>query len=68
MIVNLGAITKEKYQMGRVREYILNELRVIERECLEKGISASEWVERYAAEYRRRYGNGSMQRPQAVNK
>lgn len=48
--------------MGRVKQYILNELKVIERECLEKGISASEWIERYAEGFRRKYGNDNIQK------
>lgn len=44
--------------MTKIQRYILNELKTIEEECMEKGITASEWVERYAEEYRRRYGNG----------
>lgn len=45
-------------KMGRVREFILNELGIIEKECPEKGITASEWVKRYAEGYARRNGNG----------
>lgn len=48
--------------MNKTKEYILNELKIIEQECMEKGISASEWVQRYAEEYHRKYGNGSMQK------
>ena len=48
--------------MINVREYILGEFRTIERECYEKGITASEWVERYAEEYHRKYNlNGNME-------
>lgn len=41
--------------MGKISEYILRELKIIERECLEKGISASEWIEKYADEYNRKH-------------
>ena len=41
--------------MSAVRAYILKELEVIEKECMEKGISATEWVEKYAADFHRRY-------------
>ncbi len=41
--------------MSAVKQFILNELKVIEKECLEKGISPGEWIERYAGEYRRKY-------------
>ena len=48
--------------MSAVKQYILNEVKVIENECLEKGISSSEWVERYAEEYHRKYANGSIKK------
>jgi len=41
--------------MSRTKQYILTELKTIEKECQEKGISASEWVKRYADEYRKRH-------------
>lgn len=44
--------------MTQTERYILSELDTIVEECMEKGITASEWVERYAEEYRRRYDNG----------
>jgi len=48
--------------MTQNRRFILNELKLIQEECMEKGISASEWVQRHAEEYRRKYGNGFMRR------
>ena len=41
--------------MTKIRRYILNEVKIIEKECLEKGISPSEWIERHAEEYRQKY-------------
>jgi len=40
------------------RWYILNEARAIEKDCLEKHISADEWVKRYATRYRSTHENG----------
>lgn len=42
--------------MTQNQRYILNELKTIQKECMEKGISASQWVEWYAEEYRRKNG------------
>lgn len=42
--------------MTKPQKYILNEVKVIEKECLEKGISPREWIERYAEEYRGKLG------------
>ena len=47
--------------MTKPKEYILNEVKIIEKECLEKGISPIEWIEKYAKVYRRRYCNSSKQ-------
>lgn len=44
--------------MNEYKKYILTELKIIEKECMEKGISASEWVERYARVYCKKNGNG----------
>jgi len=41
--------------MSAARSYILKELETIEKECLEKGISASEWIEKNAEDFHRRY-------------
>jgi len=46
--------------MTETQNYILNEVKVIEEEYLEKGLSPCEWVERYAGKYHKRYWNGSM--------
>lgn len=48
--------------MNKIKAYILNELQVIEKECMEKGISASQWVERYAEDFHKRYWNARVQR------
>lgn len=48
--------------MDKVREYILNELKIIKKECRAKAISPGEWVERYAQSYYRRYWNGNLER------
>jgi len=47
--------------MTAVQKYILNETKVIEKECLEKGITAREWIDRYAEDYHRRYWNNNTQ-------
>ena len=47
--------------MFKPKEYILNEVKIIEKECLEKGISPIEWIERYAEEYSRKWLNHSRQ-------
>jgi len=41
--------------MSAVRAYILKELEVIEKECMEKGISATEWVEKNAKNFYKKY-------------
>jgi len=38
-----------------MKRYILNELKIIEKECMEKDITASEWVKKYAEKYRWKY-------------
>lgn len=48
--------------MSETEEYILNEIKMIEKECLDKGISPSEWVARYAEKYRRKRINGNLQK------
>ncbi len=48
--------------MTKAHQYILNEVKVIEKECLKKGISPIEWIERYAEGYHRKWGNDSMPR------
>ena len=46
--------------MTKPEKYILDEVEVIEKECLEKDISPIEWIERYAERYCRKYINGSI--------
>lgn len=41
--------------MTDFKRYILNEIKVIEKDTKEKGISPTEWVERYADEYHRKF-------------
>ena len=43
--------------MSAVKSYILRELEVIEKECMEKGISATKWIEKYAENFHERYWN-----------
>jgi len=47
--------------MTAARKYILNEAKVIEKECMEKGITAREWIDRYAEDYHKKYWNNTMQ-------
>ncbi len=37
--------------------YIHSQLAVIEKECMAKGLSASEWIERHADEYWKIHGD-----------
>lgn len=46
--------------MTKPKKYILNEAKIIEKECLQKDISPGQWIRRYAEEYHRKYGNRSM--------
>lgn len=39
------------------RQYILKEMRIMERECRRRGISPAEWISRYAKAYYQRYAS-----------
>jgi len=56
------AIAKGSFSMGKTREYIFSELKVIEKECFEKGITASEWVARYGEEFHKNHWNKNGQK------
>lgn len=56
----MKAATQGSLVMTKIQKYILDEIKVIEKECMEKGISPIEWIKRYAEEYRQGYGNVSM--------
>ena len=47
--------------MTAAQRYILGEVKIIEKECLERSISVSEWIERYAENYHRKYWNNNQQ-------
>jgi len=47
--------------MDRYKEYIFEELKTIEKDCREQGITASEWIERHAAEYCRKHWSDGAQ-------
>ena len=44
-------MTKEELEMTKSKECMLDEIKTIEKECIEKGISANECIERYAEDY-----------------
>jgi len=48
---------KEGIVMTRYQKYILDERKTIGIECRKKGIAASEWVKKYAVDYRRKCWN-----------
>lgn len=54
--------------MTRTEKYILEEVKAIEKECLENGISPSEWVEKHARSYHRKWLNGKMQKSACLKK
>lgn len=48
--------------MNQYKQYILNELETIEKECREQGVSASKWIERHAEEYCKKYWNADTEK------
>jgi len=52
--------------MTQDQRYILSELKVIQEECQKLGISASEWVVRYADKYHRNNWNIGTQKASFV--
>ena len=56
--------------MNKTSSYIVGELKTIEKECREKGISATEWVEKYAGDYRNKFwkNEGNIQTHDTVKK
>jgi len=52
--------------MTRTEKYILNEVKVIEKECLENGVSPSEWVEKHARSYRRKWNHEKPQETKSL--
>ena len=54
--------------MTAVQKYILDEAKAIEKGCSEKGITANEWVERYAKNYHSKYWNNNQERTGPANK
>lgn len=54
--------------MTAAQRYIFDEAETIEKECLEKGISVSEWIERYAENYHRKHWDFTRQRISLVKK
>ena len=54
--------------MTAARRYILDEVKTIEKECLERGISSGEWIEKYAEKYHRRHWDSTRERVGLVKK
>lgn len=54
--------------MNRYKKYIFQELKTIEKDCREQGITATEWIERHAAEYCRKYWNFNEEKAGLVRK
>ena len=54
--------------MTPAQRYIVNEAKVIEKECLERGITAREWIDRHAEDYRQKFWNDSKQKVDLAKK
>jgi len=52
--------------MDKSKQHILNELKTIEKECMKKGITASEWVAKYTEDYHRKYPDNTRQTTNAA--
>ena len=47
--------------MNKYKKYIVGRLETIEKDCAEQGITASEWIERHAAEYCRKHWDNNAE-------
>jgi len=47
--------------VNKYKKYIFGQLETIERNCVEQGITASEWIEKHAAEYCRKHWHDNVQ-------
>ena len=44
-------------KMDRFSERVISEFKMIEEDCMAKGILATEWIEKYAENFHERYWN-----------
>jgi len=47
--------------VNKYKKYIFGQLGRIERDCVERGITANEWIEKHAAEYCRKHWDDNVQ-------